>query len=200
MTLYLYVEGGGDSKEQHARCREGFRKLMEQSGLRGHMPRIVAGGSRSATYRQFTKAQLDSEKISILLVDSEEPITQSPWAHVLRRDQWERPSGATDDQLQFMATCMETWIIADRQALSRFFGANLNEKALLPLNDLEQRRRDEVQETLEQATRPCGPDRQYKKGRRSFQVLASLDPQTLTRYLPHFRRLIDTLNSLPNFP
>lgn len=53
----LYVEGGGDSKEQHVRCREGFRKLLEKAGLAGEMPRIVAGGGRGTTFDQFKMAQ-----------------------------------------------------------------------------------------------------------------------------------------------
>ncbi|MBI2975944.1 MAG: hypothetical protein HYY33_03235 [Chloroflexi bacterium] len=59
---------------------------------------------------------------------------------------------------------------------------------------MEQRPRDQVQEALAQATRACGRDRQYQKGRRSFQILARLDPQTLKTYLPHFRRLLETLD------
>lgn len=31
----LFVEGGGDSKELQARCREGFKKLLENSGFAG---------------------------------------------------------------------------------------------------------------------------------------------------------------------
>ncbi|MBK9092831.1 MAG: DUF4276 family protein [Anaerolineae bacterium] len=194
VSAYLYVEGGGDSKDQQARCREGFRRLLEKAGFSGRMPRIVAGGGRSATYKQFKAALRDPGKIALLLVDSEEPVTQAPWAHLQARDGWERPAAAVDDQAQFMVTCMETWVMADHTALRAFFGTCLNEESLLPLADLEQRPRNEVQAALAQATRPCGRDRQYQKGKRSFQVLASLSPTTLDRYLPYFRRLMETLN------
>ena len=30
MKKVIYLEGGGDSKELHTRCREGFRKLLEK--------------------------------------------------------------------------------------------------------------------------------------------------------------------------
>lgn len=184
------MEGGGDSSEEHSRCREGFRKLLEKAGFIGRMPRIVAGGGRSATFDKFKTALQDSGKTAILLVDSEAPVTQTPWAHLQARDGWERPAAAVDDQAQLMVTCMETWVMADRAALRKFFGNALNEGALLPLKGLEQRDRRQVQEALERAT-----GRQYQKGKRSFRILASLSPVTLGQHLPYFRRLIETLNT-----
>lgn len=195
MSVYLYVEGGGDSQEEHIRCREGFRKLLEKAGFSGRMPRIVAGGGRNATFDKFKTALRDTDKTAILLVDSEDPVTQTPWAHLQARDGWEHSAVATDEQAQFMVTCMETWVMADRAALREFFGADLNEGALLPANNLEQRPRHAVQDALTQATRLCGRDRQYQKGKRSFQVLAILHPETLRQHLPHFQRLVETLNA-----
>jgi len=190
VSVHLYVEGGGDSRDEHIRCREGFRKLLEKAGFSGRMPRIVAGGGRSATFDKFKKALQDSDKTAILLVDSEAPVTSPPWAHLQARDGWERPAAAVDDQAQFMVTCMETWVMADREALRRFCRNNLKEAALLPLNDLEQRDRHQVQEALERATH-----QQYQKGRRSFQILTDLNPTTLQKHLSYFRRLIQTLNA-----
>ena len=195
MSVYLYVEGGGDSREEHIRCREGFRKLLDAAGFGGRMPRIVAGGARNAAFEKFKTALRDSEKLAILLIDSEEPVNQQPWAHLRQVSGWERPSSATDEQAQLMVTCMETWLMTDRAALRDFFGANLNDGLLLALNDLEQRSRHQVQEALEQATRDCGRKRQYQKGKRSFQILARLSPATLRRHLPHFQRLVETLDA-----
>jgi hypothetical protein len=44
VSAYIYVEGGGagaDSKDVDIRCREGFRKLLENCGFEGRMPRLV---------------------------------------------------------------------------------------------------------------------------------------------------------------
>ena len=198
VSVHLYVEGGGDSPEQHARCREGFRKLLEKAGFAGRMPRIVAGGGRSATFDRFRTATRASapDNYPVLLVDSEEPVPglASPWTGLQTREGWERPAGVTDEQAQLMVTCMETWLIADRAALRGYFKAALNENALPPLHELEQRSRQDVQEALENATRLCGRERQYRKGKRSYQVLAALQPATLRQHLPHFQRLIETLN------
>jgi len=193
VSVYLYVEGGGDSHEEHIRCREGFRKLLEAAGFEGRMPRIVSGGARHTAFNRFKTALRDADKFAILLVDSEEPVKQTPWAHLWTVNGWERPPSATDKQAQLMVTCMETWLMADRAALHDFFGANLNEGMLLSLNDLEERSRHQAQEALAQATRSCGRERQYQKGKRSFQILAKLNPAVLRQHLPHFQRLITML-------
>lgn len=172
VNVTLYVEGGGDSKEQHVRCREGFRKLIEQAGLRGRLPRIVAGGGRLSTYDKFKTTATASVSIAypILLVDSEDPVqvqdtapdSSVPWAHLKSRDGLDRPNGAQNDQAQLMVTCMETWVMADREALHAFFGADLHTNALLPQHDLEARTRQDVLQALEHATRNCGRDRRYR--------------------------------------
>jgi hypothetical protein len=203
VKVKIYVEGGGNSKEEHVRCREGFRKLVERAGFTRAMPAFVAGGGRERTYDLFQRALRDGETDTypIVLVDSEEAVAQSDetpqspaaWHHLKRLDNWERPIGAQDDQAQLMVTCMETWLMADRPALLRVFGAGLQESALLPTSDLETRSREEVQGALENATKACGRAKVYSKGRRSFQVLGLVDPALLQRYLPHFRRFVATL-------
>ncbi len=195
-SVKLYVEGGGDSKELHSRCRQGFRKLLEKAGFTDRMPRIVAGGGRQATFDMFRTALCSAVEADypILLVDSEDAITAEPWAHLHARDGWGRPTGAADDQAQLMVTCMETWIMADRAALRLVFRDCLQASALLPETALEEHRRDDVQDALEHATRACGPRRAYRKGKRSFEVLAELDPQQLRERLIYFARLVQTLD------
>ena len=194
MALKLYVEGGGESKEQKIRCREGFRKLLENAGFLRRMPGIVAGGGREATFDKFSIAIATGIE-AVLLVDSEDPVTTSAWEHLRRRDGWTRPDGCKEDQAQLMATSMETWIVADHAALRRFFTGCLQENTLPALHDLESRRRQDVQNALVAATTNCGRDRQYGKGNRSFQILTELDPETLITHLPHFQRFITMLRA-----
>ena len=200
----IYVEGGGDSKEEKIRCRQGFRKLLEKSGFAGQMPGITACGGRESVYQAFCtaiSARGRQDLYPILLVDSEDPVqnadddpdSPAAWTHLESRDGWARPNRVNPDQAQLMVTCMETWIMADRDALKSVFGAALQQNALLSLDSLEGRNRHEVQDALEHATRNCGWDRAYRKGRRSFQVLERLSPAVLASHLTHFRRLKRTL-------
>jgi hypothetical protein len=197
VSVRIFVEGGGDSKELHTRCREGFNKLIKKLGFKGHMPKIIAGGARDKAYGMFNRAMTsakENDEYPILLVDSEDPITLGPWEHLKVRDDWDRPVGAEDDQAQMMVTCMETWIMADHEALRKVFGSCLREGTLFPLNGLEKRLRQELLKTLESATNDCGKNRGYDKGERSFQILAILNPKLLEENLLYFHRFRETLD------
>lgn len=201
MSAFIYVEGGGmgaGSKESKIRCREGFHKLLEKCDFQNRNPRLVACGSRGAVYDRFVtayKTQLGD--FIAMWIDSEEPMTdvEAAWKHlenVKSVHQWNKPTGAKDDQVLLMNSCMETWIVADRQALKEYFGSELQESGLPSLVNLEQRTRSEIQEKLDHATRHCANP--YAKGKRSFTLLARLNPATLAKHLPSFLRVHRILN------
>ena len=197
MKVTLYVEGGGESRSLLIKCREGFRKLLEKAGFADKLPAIRACGGRQNAYDDFQTALQNSaaHEYPMLLVDSEAPVSQEGWAHLANRDGWARPDGAQDDQAQLMVQCMETWCAADRNALRDFFGQDLHENALPSLHDLEKKAKDDVQAAMAKATRDCGRDRTYAKGKRSFELLGRLDPQELSKHLPHFVRLCEALRT-----
>ena len=206
MRIHIYIEGGGDSKEQHARLREAFSKLFERAGFGGRMPRLIAGGGRQQTFDRFCTAirGANSGDHPVLLVDSEDPVethdfapgSDVPWRHLAEREGWVRPDGMASNQVHLMVTCMETWIVADRETLRRVFADCLQENALPAEDDLEKRTRHDIQQSLEKATRGCGRDRRYEKGNRSFKLLGQLDPVELKARLPHFVRLCNSLNDV----
>jgi len=196
VSAYIYVEGGGtgaDSKEVDIRCREGFRKLLENCrfGQQRRMPRLFACGGRNSAFEAFKIAQKTSSagNFVALWVDSEEPLAdlEAAWNHLQARDRWAQPAGAVDEQVLFMTTCMETWFVADRARLKAHFKDELQESALPPLKNLEDRHRDDVQDKLMHATRGCSNP--YAKGKRSFELLGRLNPAVLAEQLPSFVRV-----------
>ena len=192
----IYVEGGGTSREMRARCREGFHKLLDKSGFTNRAPRIVPCGSRNAAFDASKTAHKQDVLVYVALwVDSEDPIEdiEKTWQHLKVRDQWERPVGATDEQVFSMTTCMETWIAADRAALNRLYPNCLQESVLPALTNLEQRQRHAVQDSLIQATRTC--TNAYAKNKRSFEALANVEPAVLMAQLPSFARMVRILNA-----
>lgn len=190
MRAHLYIEGG-ESKEDQIRCREGFRKIFEKSGLSGRMPRLSACGGRQSAFADFKSAHASRKESDYIamLVDSEDPVKdiEKTWDHLKSRDRWDKPAGAEDEQVLFMTTCMETWIVADRAALREHYGRKLQENALPAVQDLENRNRTEVHDKLVHASRACS--NAYSKGKRSFEVLAKLDPAFLRQHLPSFVRV-----------
>jgi len=195
VSAHIYVEGGGDSKELRIRCRAGFRKLIEKCGFSGRMPHLTACGGRDAVYDDFRigNTQKGSNDYVAMWIDSEEPMINidRAWDHLQRVTTvtpWTKPERASDDQVLFMTTCMETWIVADLNVLKDYYGSKLQKSTLAPLlPELEKRTRDEVQEKLKYATRNCS--NAYRKGRRSFDVLGKLKPDTLKDNLPSFARV-----------
>lgn len=201
MSATLFLEGGGsgpDSKGLQARCREGFRTLLEKCDFRGRMPRLVACGGRTSAFDDFKTAHRNKAPggYVAMLIDSEDPLAdlEATWAHLRLRpgDNWQQPTEATDDQVLLMTTCMETWIVADREALRKHYGSKLQNSALPPLTDLEARGRHDVQDKLVHATRNCS--NAYTKGKRSFEVLTKLTPEVLEEHLPSFARTRRVLN------
>lgn len=186
----MYIEGG-ESKEDQIRCREGFRKLLEKAGFSGRLPRLTACGGRNSAFDDFRTAFAKGKEgdYIAMLIDSEDPPgdIEQTWNHLNKRDGWTRPATANDEQVLFMTTCMETWIVADRSALREHYGNRLQENALPPLIDLEKRARHEVHDQLAHASRNCS--NAYAKGKRSFEVVIKLDPAVLKQHLPSFVRM-----------
>lgn len=192
MSSIIYVEGGGSSAVDRE-CRAGFKRLFEQCGFQGRLPRVFPSGARNAAFEDFKNhAESKDQEFIALLVDSEDPVTdiERPWDHLRRRDGWAKPADSEDEQVMLMTTCMETWIVADRDTLrERYSRGGLNENALPPLTNLETRSRQDVQTRLGRAT-----GGRYIKGVESFKVLGDLNPDTLDQHLRSFKRARRILN------
>lgn len=196
MNAYIYIEGGAsgaDSKYLKLSCQEAFHRLLDRMGFSGRKPRLVACGGRGAVYERFcTEHGSNNGGYVAMWIDSEDPMdnVNQAWSHlanVTTVAAWEKPGGAEDDQVLFMTTCMETWIVADRAALQAHYGRNLKANKLPPMTALEGRDRHSVQGCLEQATSEC--KNAFAKGKRSFDILMKLDPATLKLHLPSFVRV-----------
>jgi hypothetical protein len=195
VSIYLYVEGGGDHAYLITRCREGFRKFLENAGFKGRMPRIVACGSRAKAVGKF-KCALENGDEAFLLIDSEDLVSSaSPWEHLAARrgDCFTRPAGANDEHCHLMVVCMESWFLADVDALRRYFGQEFNAGALPSNPEIEEILKQDVLGGLASATRQCGRGERYDKGRHSFRILCEIDPARVRRASPWADRFLTML-------
>lgn len=197
MKAKLYVEGGGNGRLLRQALREGFRAFFEKAGLE-RLPRVVACGSRRHAYDDFRAAiRLPSVDFVALLVDSEGPVsTATPWAHLKERDGWEQPEGATEKNAHLMVQVMESWFLADRDCLARYFGKGFRASALpAAQRSIEDVAKDDVGRALNDSTHRSRKGR-YAKGRDSFELLKQVDAAKVIEASPHARQLVETLTDV----
>jgi len=197
VAIKLYIEGGSEGPLFDAWFREAWANFFKAAGLSGRMPRVIRGRGRKRTYDLFRTAVANRapDTFSLLLVDSEEAVdpNHSEWQHLKHRDGWNRPENAGDDDAFLMVQVMETWFLADRDALNRYFGQHFNENAFAQWPELESIPKTRVLDALKQATIRCKT--RYTKGRVSFELLSALDPSKVERACPHAQRLLNRLRS-----
>ena len=160
------------------------------------MPKIVACGGREKAYDKFKIAHLNKDETSLLLVDAEESVQETgPWRHLKVRENWDCPDDAIDDQCHLMVQIMESWFLADQDALKEFYGQDYQDGALPQNSQIEQIAKQDVLDGLKQATSDTGK-RGYNKGSHSFEILAELDPEKVMNASPHAKRFIEALFKL----
>lgn len=199
MKVKVYAEGGGEGELLDVLFRQGWNEFFKAAGLEGRMPRIVRGKGRTRTFDLFLTAVNNGgpNDLPLLLVDSEDPVApgQTSWQHLKARDNWDKPRGVSDDQAFLMVEVMETWFIADRQMLARYFGASFRANQIPAWPSLEAVSKKVVFETLDRATAGCGKKR-YAKGKVSFELLERLNPDAVENACPHAKALLDRLRRL----
>lgn len=198
MRVTVFVEGGGQSKDLRTRCREGFHNFLSKAVAHGRSPKIVACGSRSDAFDRFkTAVSQGSSGEYLLLVDSEDVVSAATvWQHVGHRpdDNWECPDGAREEDLHFMAVCMESWLVADAESLSGFYSDHFHAARLPPTDNLETVDKATILQTLRSATRDTTKG-EYAKGKVSFAALGALDINTVRKRMPYCERFAARLIS-----
>ncbi len=191
--MNVYVEGGGSTRQQRRNLRKAFAQFIEKAGLAEKMPKVIACGSRSAAFDDFKTAHKKHGAIAILLVDSEGPVTaNTSWQHLQDRDRWNRPPDTENDQCHLMVQVMESWFVADREALAGFYGSGFRSRAIPQWPKIEEVPKGDVLSKLSRATRDTNKG-SYRKGRHGFEILGTLDPNKVTNASPHAKRFVDSL-------
>jgi hypothetical protein len=198
----IFVEGGAqDSNLARMLCRQAFSRFFEADPiLKNKRPRTVPCEGRKAAYDAFVTEMRNPTPgyRPLLLVDSEGPVLgqKGVWEHLKFRpgDRWDKPENVADNQAFLMVQVMETWFIADREAMKRFFGTNFKDKAIPTWPDLEDVPKERIYTSIEGATVDCGPKR-YAKGKISFDLLATISPARVEETCPHAKKLFAALRN-----
>lgn len=199
--IRVYVEGGGDKKEQKQKIRIGFSAFLEEiraQDARRRSVRVTACGSRDRAFKAFCSALRNNPNdFIVLLVDSEEPVRSgdTPWRHLCSRDShWQRDDPQVpDDRYHLMAQTMEAWFIADPATLQSYYGHDYNANPIPQTNDVEQIDKDTLGNALHAATRRTqkGP---YHKINHASDLLQLINPDTVRQRASHCARLFRVLS------
>jgi hypothetical protein len=199
VNVKVYVEGGGKhNKALDTQCRRGFGEFFRKAGMDRRMPRIVSCGDRGGAYDSFRTSHENAgaDDFPMLLVDSEGQVSGGDaWEYVKTRDGWERPDGASPDQLHLMVQAMEAWFHADKERVARYYGGGFRPESLKQRPDIDNIPKADLFAGLKQATRACPTKGEYSKGGHSFAILALIDPAKVRASSPSYAgRLLDVLD------
>jgi hypothetical protein len=195
----IYIEGGGDTKSLHSQLRQGFQALFKNAGFTNRLPKVVACGSRNDTFKDFQialKKKKENEQV-LLLVDSEDIITKhsTKWNFVKKRDGWDKPEQANEENIFFMVVCMESWFLADVDGVNKFFGKDFDLSKLPKKSNLEKIDKTKLYRGLKQATKKTAKG-EYGKGQHSFKILTYLNAIKVSEHGTYSKQFFDYLTKI----
>ena len=198
--IRIYVEGGGDRRDDRRNLRiafgQFFDELRNQPKSNGTRLRVVPSGGRSQTHRAYRKAANQyQDAFNILLVDSEGPVHHDTpsWKHLCEReeDKWDL-CDKDERHCHLMVQAMEAWFVADKSALSRFYGQGFSKTPLPRRADVEEIPKDALYDSLKRATQRTVKG-EYHKTRHGPKILELLDAAKVRAAAPHCERLFVVL-------
>jgi hypothetical protein len=198
-AIAIYVEGGGNTAVQKAELRQGLDGLLEEVKSKARAKRLrwklVCAGGRQTAYDAFINAlRTNQDAINVLLVDSESPIAAESGdpvrdarervAHLTARDGWNLAATPVE-RIHLMVQCMEAWIVADAEALAKYYGQGFVDNVLPARQNLEDEPKLDIYDKLARATRNTQKG-EYGKIRHASQILQRIDTTKVAQRCPRF--------------
>ena len=196
--IEIYMEGGGDRRDGKDALRQGMDALLaplKQAAMQKALRwKLVCCGSRNDARRAFRNAAATNRDVFVvLLVDSEDPVSESPREHLASRDGWD-VAFADEDALHLMVQVMETWIVADPDALAAYYGQGFRPDVLPGAQNLEPVSKLEIERALRRATEHTTKGR-YHKIRHARHLLHRIDLGRVRSRCGHCERLFNAIDA-----
>lgn len=197
--IAIYMEGGGDGKENRAALRQGMdtflQPLKEAARNKALHWKLICCGSRNETFGRFQNAVSSSaDVVNVLLVDAEGPVNQAPRLHLRNQDEWNL-SFTPEETIHLMVQAMETWIVADSETLKSYYGQGFRENRLPRAKNLESVPKTDVASSLREATERT-QKKSYHKIRHAGDLLKRIDAEKVKARCAHCRRLFEALEEI----
>lgn len=199
MNIAIYMEGGGQERGSKAALRQGMDTFLADiknacRNKRWGWKLVPCGGRKEAHKRFQNERRNNDADIIVLLVDSETKVVKEPAAHLTAWDKWNF-HGTDGDMIHLMAQTMETWIVADPEALRAYYGQGFLPNALPRHQNLEEVSKPEIKKSLDNATKGAQnkEKKKYHKIRHARELLQKIDPMKVRERCPHCERLFEIL-------
>ena len=198
-SIAIFMEGGGQRKEDQAILRNGMevflRELKKTARAKSWRWNLSCSGSRDIAFKRFEDARKrGGHTLVVLLVDSEGPVKASPREHLFAIDGWNMRD-SNEDAIHLMAQTMETWLLADSESLANYYGQKFARNALRKSDDLERVPKADVEQALKRATRKTQKGAYHKnKIKHAGDLLELIDPKKTRKKCRHCERLFSVLN------
>ena len=185
MEIRIYFEG-------NRALRPGFEHLFSDLRIATREAdseiQFVAAKSGPHDYRKA--ARTHPHAWNILLKDSEEQMPQNPAALCERH--------GIDPRLVadvfWMVELMESWFLADPEALAKYYGKDFLTSAIGGTQDVEKIQKADVLHRLKQASRNTQKG-EYHKVKHAPHLLERLDPDRVQKHASHCRKLFDAVRA-----
>ena len=191
------MEGGGKGNATKTALRQGMERFLQplKEAARNKVLnlRVVPCGPRSEAFKRFRNSD---DAIKVFLVDAEGPVNKLPRLHLRDRDGWNL-SFAPEETVHLMVQTMETWIVADSVALSKYYGQGFGASKLPKATNLETVPKPTVERSLDEATEPTQKGR-YHKIRHASDLLKLIDAERVKIRCRHCQRLFDEIGRILN--
>ncbi|MEK6407701.1 MAG: DUF4276 family protein [Acidobacteriota bacterium] len=183
------MEGGGKAatKGEIRRGLRGFLKDISALAREKNTPQplVIACGSRESTFEAFSIAmRSDPQSFNVLLVDSDAPVNDTPRKHLQKQSRGWKLQGIADEQCHLMVQMMEAWIVADIEALEKYYGQGFKRNSIPRTTDVELIDKVQLMRALKSATRKTQKG-EYSKTGHAPDVLQRLDASKVRRAARH---------------
>ena len=194
--IAIYMEGGGEKQGGKIELRRGMNSFLEtlRDAARSkelHW-KLVPCGNRNAAFQAFRNAvSTRKDFFVVLLVDAEAPASTGSRQHLALRDDWNLHF-AKNEAVHLMVQVMETWIIADANALATYYGQGFRRNVLPRRENLEDVPKRDVERALNRATELTTKGR-YHKIEHARDLLHRIDENKVRERCHHCDRLFKTV-------
>ena len=183
--IRIYFEGNRDLKRGF---HSFFSKLHDLARSKNCQVRwISTGGKPVPDYRDALCTHPNAW--NVLLKDSDRPDSGRLFQELSRQ---EKLNASLADSVFWMVQVMESWFLADSEALGKYYGQGLKARLLRANPEVEQIRKEDVLRKLRTATKDTQKG-EYDKRKHAPDLLSRIDPERVSKASPNCRRIFDII-------